>query len=167
MIITEKIMRQLDIRVESIDFLKNNNLLPLDLDKTKIVGDYGGYYRWFLDITNLELDNNGNVIYFKDKQGRFTQLKFDDQDNLIFKNFNDEIIQKFYYDENNKLIKKEITDLEEDSTLELEYDSNGNEIVYRKYMNKILEKSITREFIDSDKEFIIKENDKIITRIIK
>jgi len=145
-ILTKKLLEQIDACKEAIDFCGCNKLFGFPLDRLdEVQGDYNGFVRWIQRIQNLKFNDRGNVIELDfGTEGEIRKFKYDKNDNKIRIDY--------YYNE--ELCKNYTT---------FEYDKKGNVIsekLCRDSTSKIeLFQHIIKEYDEHDR--LIKFEDKL------
>ena len=127
-ILTLKLLNALSACKEGIALVKNNNLEGFPLDRiNEVKGDFKGFVEWLKKNlkTQLEYDDNGNMIKKVDPYGDVFQYEYDDNGNMIKKVLPDGNVYLFAYDDNGNMIKEVFPD---GDVFQYEYDSNGNMI---------------------------------------
>lgn len=157
MLLNKKRLESMGACKDAIKFLDNNKLLPLNLDKIKVTGDYNNYYLWINDFREIKFDSNDNCTYIEHSNDNWFKYEYDNNNNLIYReNYNGYWV-KYEYDNNNNCIYEEYS-----TGYWVKYKYDNNNCIYEEDSKGFKE---YHEFIKNDNSFIIKRNNKNICTI--
>lgn len=152
MILTEKLLKELDACKNGLDFCKRNKLYGFDLDRLgEVDGDYFGFIWWIvseLRCNKLQYDDNNNLIrkinkemiYDYNEHGNivhieyaythtgFIDIKYDDRNNRISHKHSIRGETTYEYDDHNNLLRISYPNGSSD---QYEYDERNN-LIYQK-----------------------------------
>jgi hypothetical protein len=124
--LTKKLLLQLNAGSSRIEFCESYKLFGFPLDRLdEIQGDYEGFVVWLKSKTNLEFDQNQNLVRYEDSVGYWVKYEYDQNNNQILKESSSGWWAKYEYDQNNNQILKEVSS---GMWTKYEYDQNNNQI---------------------------------------
>ena len=145
--LTKKLLKQLHACSSGIEFCERYKLFGFPLERLdEIRGDYDGFVEWLKSKTNLEFDQNQNLVRKETSLGWWakSEYEYDQNGNMILQEYSDGWWKKFEYDQNNNQILREDSN---GSLVKYEYDQNQN-LVQREDFNGSLKK-FGSEFYDN------------------
>jgi YD repeat-containing protein len=106
------------------EYDKNDNLILIQ-------SEYRGLSEPIFSSMKLKYDENNNVIYKEDNDEKWEKLSYNDSNNIIYKEDNDGEWNKFTYDNRERLTKKEYSN----GTQE-EWQHTESSVIYINFDNK-------------------------------
>ena len=124
--LTKKLLLQLHACSSGIEFCERNKLFGFPLDQlNEIQGDYEGFVEWLKDKRNLKFDQNQNLVRREYSEGNWMKCEYDQNNNKILQEYSDGYWEKSEYDQNNNQIRHEFSG---GTWTKYEYDQNNNPV---------------------------------------
>ena len=100
--LTKKLLLQLETCSSGIEFCERNKLFGFPSERlSEICGDYDGFFRWLKYKTNIEFDQNGNLVRWEYSSGYWVKYEYDQNNNKIQWEHSEDIWMKYeseFYD---------------------------------------------------------------------
>ena len=125
--LTKKMLLQLNAGSSRIEFCERYKLFGFPLDRLdEIQGDHEGFVCWLKHKTNLEFDQNQNLVRWESDGGYWEKFEYDQNGNQIRHEFSGGTWTKYKYDKNGNQILRESSCGRWEK---YEYDQNNNQIL--------------------------------------